>query len=181
MTAENDPTKPPLIVEHTFDAPFETVWKAITDKDQMKQWYFDLDEFNPEVGFEFDFCVETEGVKYLHLCKISEVIPGKKLAYTWRYEGHGGDSLVTFELFAEGGKTTLRLTHEGVETFPKTADFARANFVEGWTSLIGTRLKEFVGDGSSTGPGEESALRGGGSNGTYSTYGAYGSCGLGFI
>jgi hypothetical protein len=40
----------------------------------------------------------------------------------------------------------LRLTHTGLETFvPETnPDYARGNFVMGWTSLIGTKLKELV-------------------------------------
>jgi uncharacterized protein YndB with AHSA1/START domain len=136
--------KEPLIIERTFDAPVEMVWKAITDRDQMKEWYFDFAEFKPEVGFEFQFIVEHEGTVFDHRCRIAEVIPGKKLAYTWRYEGYEGDSLVTFELFPEGGKTRLRLTHEGTDTFPETPAYARKNFLRGWTMLIGESLKEFV-------------------------------------
>src|SRR6266704_2754289 len=111
----------PVVVERTFSAPTTRVWKALTDVEEMRRWYFDLKEFKPEVGFEFEFTVEHEGVKYCHLCKSTEVIPQKKLAYTWRYKGHEGDSLVAFELFADGDKTRLKLTHEGLETFPKTA------------------------------------------------------------
>jgi uncharacterized protein YndB with AHSA1/START domain len=133
-----------VVIERTFNAPVARVWQALTDVEQMRQWYFDLKEFKPEVGFEFEFIVEHEGMKYHHLCKITEVIPQKKLVYTWRYKGHEGDSLVTFELFADGDKTRLKLTHEGLETFPKTPSFARKNFMEGWTQIIGSSLKEFV-------------------------------------
>lgn len=133
-----------VVIERTFNASVARVWKALTDAEEMRHWYFDLKEFKPEVGFEFEFTVEHEGVKYCHLCKITEVIAQKKVAYTWRYEGHEGDSLVTFELSADRGKTKLRLTHEGLETFPKLPAFAKANFAEGWTSLIGSSLKEFV-------------------------------------
>ncbi len=133
-----------VVVERTFSAPPERIWKALTDVEEMRRWYFDLKEFKPEVGFEFEFTVEHEGVKYCHLCKITEVIPQKKLAYTWRYKGHEGDSLVTFELFADGDKTRLKLTHEGLETFPKTPSFARKRFMEGWTQIIGSSLNEFV-------------------------------------
>jgi len=139
----------PLVVERTFNAPIATVWKALTDKDNMKHWYFDLPEFKPEVGFEFRFTVEHKGFTYAHHCKITEVIPGRKLAHTWRYEGYEGDSLVTFELVAEGKKTRVRLTHEGLESFPKVAAFAKTNFVEGWTQIVGTSLKEFVENESS--------------------------------
>jgi uncharacterized protein YndB with AHSA1/START domain len=143
MTTKNQLAEP-VIVERTFSAPIARVWKALTDVEEMRRWYFDLKEFKPEVGFEFAFTVEHEGVKYHHLCKITEVIPKKKLAYTWRYEGHEGDSLVTFELFADGDTTRLKLTHDGLETFPKLPSFARKNFMEGWTQIIGSSLKEFV-------------------------------------
>ena len=132
-----------IIIERTFNAPLARVWKALTDVEEMRRWYFDLEEFKPEVGFEFEFIFEHEGMKYHHLCKITEVIPQKKLAYTWRYKGHEGDSLVTFELFAEGEKTRLKLTHEGLETFPKLPAFARENFKQGWTS-IASELQQFL-------------------------------------
>ena len=133
-----------VVIERTFSAPPERIWKALTDAEEMRRWYFDMKEFKPEVGFEFEFTVEHEGMKYHHLCEITEVIPQKKLVYTWRYKGHEGNSLVTFELFADGDKTRLKLTHEGLETFPKTPSFARRSFMEGWTQIIGSSLKEFV-------------------------------------
>ena len=143
MTTKNNLAEA-VVIERTFAAPVARVWKALIDVEEMRRWYFDLKEFKPEVGFEFAFTVEHEGFKYCHLCKITEVIPQKKLAYTWRYEGHEGDSLVTFELFANGAKTRLKLTHVGLETFPKLPAFARENFVKGWTEIIGSSLKEFV-------------------------------------
>jgi uncharacterized protein YndB with AHSA1/START domain len=143
MTTKNNLAEA-VIIERTFNASVARVWKALTAAEEMRRWYFDLKEFKPEAGFEFEFTVEHKGVVYDHLCKITEVIPQKKLAYTWRYEGHEGNSLVTFELFADGDKTRLKLTHEGLETFPKLPSFARKNFMEGWTQIIGSSLKEFV-------------------------------------
>jgi len=135
----------PLIKEITFNAPVTKIWKAITDKDEMKKWYFDLAEFNPVVGFEFQFYGGDKDKCYLHLCKITEVIPGKKITYSWKYDGYAGLSFVTFELFAEGDKTRLKLTHEGLETFPADVpDLARKNFEAGWTQIIGTSLKEYL-------------------------------------
>ena len=143
MTTKSDVTEP-IIVERTFNAPVARVWTALTDVNEMRQWYFDLKEFKSEIGFEFEFVVEHEGNAYHHLCKVTEVIPEKKIAYTWRYKGEPGDSLVTFELFPDGNKTRLKLTHTGIETFPKTPAYARENFEAGWTRLIGTELKQFV-------------------------------------
>ena len=134
----------PFVIERTYNAPVEKIWKAITDREQMKQWYFDIAEFKPEPGFEFQFEGGHEDKVFLHLCKIVEMIENKKLSYSWRYDGYEGSSLVTFELFPEGNKTRLKLTHAGLETFPDKPDFARQNFAEGWTSIVGTSLKEFV-------------------------------------
>jgi uncharacterized protein YndB with AHSA1/START domain len=136
----------PVIIERTLNASVEKVWKAITEKEQMQKWYFNIAEFKLEVGFEFSFLAgKDENNQYLHVCKITEIIPNKKLSYSWRFEGYEGLSYVTFELFSEGDKTKVRLIHEGLETFPASnPDLAKGNFVEGWTYIIGTSLKEFV-------------------------------------
>jgi uncharacterized protein YndB with AHSA1/START domain len=144
MTTTSNESATAVVLERTFDAPVAAVWKALTDVDQMREWYFDLKAFNPEPGFSFEFTVEHEGNVFEHLCQVKEVDPLRKLAYSWRYKGQPGNSLVTFELFPEGDKTRLKLTHEGLDTFPKTPQFARENFEQGWTSLIGTSLKEFL-------------------------------------
>jgi uncharacterized protein YndB with AHSA1/START domain len=140
----NQDSPEPVVVERTFNVPLARVWKAITNRDDMKEWYFDLKEFKAEVGFEFQFAVEHEGVLYDHRCRVTEVIPDRKIAYTWRYHGHPGNSLVTFELFPDGDKTRLKLTHSGLETFPALPAFARKNFMDGWTEIIGTSLPKFL-------------------------------------
>jgi uncharacterized protein YndB with AHSA1/START domain len=134
----------PFVIERTLNATPERVWKAITDKDQMKQWYFDLAEFKPEVGFEFTFKGGSEEKTYVHLCKVTKAEPGKLLQYSWRYDEYPGNSIVTFELFPEGDKTRLKLTHEGLETFPTdNKDFARSSFEAGWTYIIGKSIVEY--------------------------------------
>ena len=140
----NTTTTEAIVIERTLEAPVARVWKALTDVAQMRQWYFDLKEFKPEIGFQFEFVVEHEGNTYHHLCKVTEVVSQKKIAYTWRYHRHEGNSLVTIELLAQGDKTHLKLSHTGLETFPKTPAFARKNFEAGWTAIIGTELKQFV-------------------------------------
>lgn len=134
----------PLVVERVLDAPIESVWRAITEKEGFKHWCFDVDDFRPEVGFQFHFAGEDQGVKFMHDCRVLEVVPLKKLAYSWRYEGFEGDSLVTWELFSQGQATLVKLTHSGLETFPKHPSFIRDNFQKGWTEIIGTLLKSFL-------------------------------------
>ncbi|HWF45169.1 MAG TPA: SRPBCC domain-containing protein [Candidatus Kapabacteria bacterium] len=136
----------PVIVERTLNASIAKVWDAITNNDAMKQWYFQLPEFRPEVGFEFEFEGGPPEKSYIHKCKVTEAIPQKKLAYSWRFEGYKGNSVVTFELFPEGDKTKLRLTHSGLDTFVENnnPDLDAHNFAAGWEDIIGRSLKEFV-------------------------------------
>lgn len=135
----------PIIIERLFNAPAAKVWKAITDKNEMKNWYFDLKEFRAEKGFKFQFLGGHEGVQYVHLCEVTEVIPEKKISYSWRYEGYSGISQVTFELIEQENKTLLRLSHTGLETFPnENPDFALRNFEEGWNLFINKRLKKYL-------------------------------------
>lgn len=135
-----------LIKEVLLNASVSTVWKAITDKDEMKQWYFEIEEFKPEVGFEFQFWGDDGKKNWLHLCKISEVIKERKLTYSWRYDGYRGISYVTFELFPERDKTRLKLIHSGIENFQSDVnlEFKSENFDAGWTELIEKSIKEFV-------------------------------------
>jgi uncharacterized protein YndB with AHSA1/START domain len=111
----------------------------------MREWYFNLAEFEPEVGLEFTFEGGSEEMTYVHLCKITKVETGRLLQYSWRYRDYPGNSFVTWELSPEGDKTKLKLTHEGLETFPTDKkDFARSSFEKGWTYIVGTSIVNFL-------------------------------------
>lgn len=139
---------PPYVIEKVFDAPARNVWRALTEIGFIRQWYFNIPVFRAKVGFEFSFegsgdCTQGK----VHVCKVTEVVVGKKLSYSWRYEGYEGDSLVTFEIFEEGTKRTkLRLTHAGLETFPfnRVPGMERKDFAGGWTYYIDTALRELL-------------------------------------
>ena len=133
-------------LERVFDAPVDVIWKALTDKTEMKKWYFDLEEFKPEVGFKFTFTGGPDcDTQFVHLCEITEVIPQKKLTYSWSYEGYSGMSHVTFELSPQDNKTLFRLTHTGIDTFPKTnIHLDISNFRAGWDDIINRSLKAYL-------------------------------------
>ena len=136
-----------VVVERIYKAPIEKVWRAITDRDEMEEWYLNLKEFKVEVRFAFEFTGGEEGgTQYLHKCVITEVVPGQKLTYSWRFEGYPGNSFVTFELSKQDANgTMLRITHKGLETFPTDIpDFEIKNFFTGWDHLINIILKEHL-------------------------------------
>jgi uncharacterized protein YndB with AHSA1/START domain len=137
-----------VIVERTFNAPISKVWKALTDKNEMKLWYFDLTDFKAEPGFQVRFYGGPSAEKqYLHLLEVTEAIPEKKIAYSWKYDGYEGVSIAAFELSAQGNKTHLKLTHSGLESFPETnTNFAEKNFAAGWDAIINSSLKKYLED-----------------------------------
>jgi uncharacterized protein YndB with AHSA1/START domain len=138
----------PVILERTFKAPIDTVWKAITDIDQMKQWFIkEMESFEPKVGFETRATVQCEGKpSKVLILSVTEVKPGNRIAYSWRLEGKPGKSYVTIELFTEGAKTRLKLTHTGLESHQpeKYPDLSRTNYLQGWVSLIGESLRHYL-------------------------------------
>lgn len=134
-------------MEKILNAPIQKVWDALTDPAKMKVWYFNMINFSLTVGTEFYFEAGEEGKKpFKHLCKILEVIPGRKIVYSWRYEGFSGESVLSFELFDLGDKTKLILLHTGLDSFPPAdGQFAVDNFVGGWTHFAEKGLPEFLG------------------------------------
>jgi uncharacterized protein YndB with AHSA1/START domain len=136
----------PVIIEQTFKTSIQNVWKSITDVTQMRLWFFEnIPSFVPEVGFETRFNVRSGNRGFLHLWKLTEVIPPKKIVYDWRYEGFPGNGTVSFELFEQNDGTLLRLTNEGLETFPShIPEFTRESCIGGWEYFIKDSLKAFL-------------------------------------
>ena len=139
--------KEPIVVEQVFNQSVDTVWDAITQVDKMTQWFFEnIESFEPEIGFETQFNIVSGSRNFLHLWKITEVVPLKKIAYSWEYDGYDGDSVVSFELFEEGETTKLRVSHLVLDVFPQDVpEFSRESCLVGWNYFIGERLKEFLG------------------------------------
>ena len=139
-------TYPPVIVEQIFNASILKVWGAITELNQMKQWFFEnIESFEPKKGFETQFIVHVENRTFTHLWKLTEVIPHQKITYNWKYKEYDGDSFVTFELFKKNNQVELKLTHTVVTEFPNNIpEFTRKSCLGGWNYFIGERLKDYL-------------------------------------
>jgi uncharacterized protein YndB with AHSA1/START domain len=137
-------TDKPIIKETTLDASPARVWRALTHKEELKQWCFDMNDFRPEAGFAFQFYGEKGDTKFLHLCRVIDAEKEKGMKWRWTYEGVPGETFVQFELIPQGEKTLLRLTHEGLDSLPQDENYARQNFVEGWNYILDRSLKEYL-------------------------------------
>ncbi|WP_312901080.1 SRPBCC family protein [Chryseobacterium taichungense] len=136
----------PIIIEQKVNAPAEKVWKALTDKNEMKIWYFDIPDFILETGKVFNFYEPGDERKYHHQAEILEIIHGNKFKHTWYYPDFSDKkTTVIWELVPEGDRTLIRLTHDDIDHFEDLGEnFSREAFNEGWRGIIGQSLKSYV-------------------------------------
>lgn len=143
-------------LERLLDASPETVWRYLTEAKLREQWFMGGSDAGP--GSEFDLVVDhdklsEDEVPYpeSHECfkgavwseKVIRFDPPRLLETT--FQG-GKNGTVTYELFPEGGRTRLVLTHGGIVSASGFQDFGG-----GWTShltvlqekLAGRRVRDF--------------------------------------
>ena len=108
-------------INHQFHFPHppEIIWEYLINAELLEQWLM-RNTFKPVVGHEFQFItgpipsLKFDGIFY---CQVLEIVPFKKLSYTWRSgpgEGHiSVDSTVVWKLEAKDNGTELSLEHSG--------------------------------------------------------------------
>jgi len=143
-------------LERTLDAPVEKVWRYLTEAELRQQWFMGGTDVTG-VG-EFDLLVDhdnlsSDDVPYPESYagfkgatwteKVTRFEPPRLLETS--FQG-GKNGTVTYELFPEGAKTRLVLTHSGIVSPVGAQDFG-----SGWTShlavleerLAGRRVRNF--------------------------------------
>ncbi|MEO6682190.1 MAG: SRPBCC family protein [Ginsengibacter sp.] len=125
--------------------PASKIWEALTQKNKMKEWYFDIPDFEFKEGAVFNFYEPGDAKQFHHRCEIKEIVPGKKFSHTWTHpELSKGESIVTWILEEEGGQTNVTLQHEGTENFADAgAEFAPENYQLGWDGFMAV-LKNYM-------------------------------------
>jgi uncharacterized protein YndB with AHSA1/START domain len=112
----------------TIAAAPETVFRLLTDPVQYVRWKGRLAELEPRSGGKFR--VEFATRKDVVAGKFLEVVPGRRVVFSWGWEGNDnvppGTSTVEIELQPEGSGTRLRLVHRGLPAA------AIASHTEGW-------------------------------------------------
>ena len=128
----------------TINAPAARVWKALTEKNELKEWMLMPTTFEPVVGKEFTFKSEPmenwDGNIY---CKVVEVDVNKKLIYTWNAEFINAETLVTILISEKNETTEVTLIHTGWEKLPIESRSQRIDaHNKGWDLRVVKNLKE---------------------------------------
>jgi uncharacterized protein YndB with AHSA1/START domain len=119
-----------------FPQPPEAVWEYLTNPELMELWLMKND-FQPIIGHDFQFMtkpipsLDFDGIVY---CKVLEIVPFKKLSYSWKSGPGDGkitvDSVVVWKLQPKDKGTELFLEHSG---FSKIENLAMYNgLTDGW-------------------------------------------------
>ena len=108
-------------INHTwfYNHPPQDVWEYLTKSELIAEWLMNND-FKPIVGHEFQFRVRAmpafdfDGIIY---CKVLEIIPYKKLIYSWKGGPEKGkinlDTIVEWTLTPKDNGTELQVTQSG--------------------------------------------------------------------
>jgi uncharacterized protein YndB with AHSA1/START domain len=136
-----------LKLEAAYNVSLLNVWKALTEVEQLKKWYFpQIIHFEPKVGEVFMFT--DDGSPYQKEWKVTRLENNRLLAHSWSYKGYPGNSEVIFELFRQNETTVLRLTHTGLASFPVDPHFDYQRFEQGWEMILGQNLRRCLEDHS---------------------------------
>ena len=91
--------------EITLDAPPEEVWEALTDPEQLEEWFANDVEFDLERGGTFRW--DDGDVRH---AVVEEAVPERHLAIRWWGPDGREESEVTFTLVAVPAGTRLVVT-----------------------------------------------------------------------
>ena len=122
----------------------EAVWEYLTNAELMELWLMKND-FQPVIGHKFQFQakpIPKMGFDGNIFCEVLEIIPNKKLVYTWKGGPKPGviglDTTLTWSLSPEGEGTRLVLEHTG---FKGWKNYLASIFMEqGWKKGIARRF-----------------------------------------
>lgn len=129
---------------YNFNHDPETVWEYLTNSELLAQWLMPND-FQPILGHKFQFGTKPKiklGFDGRVYCEVIEIIPFKKLAYTWKGGMSGKNTLldttVTWTLEPTENGTLLTLEQTGFKSISNIIPHFIMN--KGWIK-IGKRLQ----------------------------------------
>lgn len=137
-------------LERILEASPETVWRYLTEADLRRSWFMGGEDARPDSEFELlndhdnlsedDVPYPESYAPYKGKTWKERVVrfdPPRLLETT--FQG-GKNGLVTYELFPEGKRTRLVLTHSGIESATGSQDFG-----SGWTSHLAVLQEKLAG------------------------------------
>jgi len=141
--------KTSLEIIRFINAPPARVYKAWTDPAELQRWFGPEDvrtikiDADVRVGGKYRWdLLKQDGDEWACLGEYRELLPGKKIVFTWKWEDdeswENHNSIVTVEFSARDGGTEVKLTHEQLPS-----EESRDRHNQGWNSVL-DRLEKFL-------------------------------------
>ena len=152
----------PIIIERTYNAPVELVWKAWTNAEQLKKWWAPVGCSTPNcmvdlrVGGKFHFCMRLpDGRDIWALGIYKEIVEGEKIVYADYFsdpEGnrrkpsfygfspeHPEETIITVIFQEVNGKTKVTLNQTMPNVFKESEEME-----QGWREMFDKLEKMIV-------------------------------------
>ena len=139
MTDDNG-TRDAVVIERSFDAPVDLIWRMWTDPEHFRQWFgpdgvtIPVAKLDVRVGGSRLVCMEMRSpdgpVQMWFTGEFREVVENRRLVYTESIsdenghvtapselgmpEGHPTTTEITVELEDVSGRTRMLMTHAGI-------------------------------------------------------------------
>ncbi|HEX7674969.1 MAG TPA: SRPBCC domain-containing protein [Bdellovibrio sp.] len=131
----------------TVKATVGEVWNALTDADELENWWGEDVKLEPKVNGKFyEYWEDDAGNEQMASGKVLALKKMKHITFTWREKSWPKNATTecSFEITEEGKKSTLKLKHTGWETLPEDRrEKVFKDFKVGWTFHM-KELKEYL-------------------------------------
>ena len=138
MSTSAEPTGFKLKVSRVINAPCAMIFRAWTDPQQMSQWFCPQEvnlrglAADVRVGGAFRIHMNSDKGDHIAIGTYKEIIPNKRLQFTWSWETYAmPNSVVTVDFEDLGNTTRVTLVHEGL---PDQEDADQ--HTHGWSSML---------------------------------------------
>ena len=138
-----------LVLNKQINAPVEKVYEAWTNPQMIMQWFGPSPEMTAhnaqvdlKVGGEYSIHIKSPEDNSSHNVggHYEEIVPNKKLVFSWKWEDGQETTQVTVEFHNEGDdKTLLTLTHRGFSE----QEFADKH-TQGWTGCLANLCAQYA-------------------------------------
>ncbi len=133
---------PNLIIKRTMSFSPGRIFKAWTEEEELKRWFFPADgytipfvEINLRKNALYRIAMkDPKGDLHLFGGLIKELIIAQKLSFTWASNGGGTQqfkSFITVDFLRKNGTTEVRLTHENF-----SGETMREKYDKGWNHIF---------------------------------------------
>ena len=135
--------------ELVIDVPIDKVFSAVSDQDELTNWFPDIAVLEKKEGGRVSFRFLKSAKNNLDKDhemngKIIKFIPNKELSYTWQFENmpeFSGNTVVTWRFESVGkNKTKVTLRHSG---FTESDREQYKEHSQGWTWFV-NRLRNYL-------------------------------------